>query len=206
MIVWINHNPQSFKPENCRHYTNPHRASRLYFFKTPAAYRAAAQTAPGLGERLAPVAWRFLGWLGARLASLREICWSVCRLAHSKSLKCAHPELAESNRQARPAPPLSAKPRANLMSGKETSTPAAKAPRTRRKVFCREPPRSLIISTAAVSDPLTPIRQNVMGCNMKSKQRRRVTPAGCRGPGGPTRVDPQQNATECNTTPRRDPV
>ena len=178
----------------------------MYFFKTPAAYRAAAQTAPGLGERLAPVAWRFLGWLGARLASLREICWSVCRLAHSQSLKCAHPELAESNRQARPAPPLSAKPRANLMSGKETSTPAAKAPRTRRKVFCREPPRSLTISTAAVSDPLTPIRQNVMGCNMKSKQRRRVTPAGCRGPGGPTRVDPQQNATECNTTPRRDPV
>src|ERR1022692_4631399 len=93
-----------------------------------------------------------------------------------------------------------------VMSGKETYTPAAKAPRTRRKVFCREPPRSLTISTAAVSDPLTPIRQNVMGCNMKSKQRRRVTPAGCRGPGGPTRVDPQQNATECNTTPRRDPV
>ena len=183
----------------------------MYFFKTPAAYRAAAQTAPGLGERLAPVAWRFLGWLGARLASLREICWSVCRLAHSKSLKCAHPELAESNRQARPAPPLSAKPRANLMSGKETSTPAAKAPRTRRKVFCREPPRSLIISTAAVSDPrrLSPRHSDptkCTGCNMKSKQRRRVTPAGCRGPGGPTRVDPQQNATECNTTPRRDPV
>src|ERR1035438_8775269 len=87
MIVWINHNPQSFKPENCRHYTNPHRASRLYFFKTPAAYRAAAQTAPGLGERLAPVAWRFLGWLGARLASLRGIFWFVFPLAHSRSLR-----------------------------------------------------------------------------------------------------------------------
>src|ERR1039457_3929944 len=155
MIVWINHNPQSFKPRKLSALFQSSPRQPVVLLQTPAAYRAAAQTAPGLGERLAPVAWRFLGWLGARLASLREICWSVCRLAHSKSLKCAHPELAESNRQERPAPPLSATPVVNVRSKKEPSPPTAAAPRPRRKLFCRHPPRSWTISPPAVSDPLT---------------------------------------------------
>src|ERR1035438_111449 len=88
------------------------------------------------------------------------------------------------------------------MSDKEYQ-PSEKALRTRRKVFCWEPPRSLTISIAAGGDSGQPVASNATnatGCNTKSKNPHRVTTwAGAR-PDRPTRLEPRRkNATKPNT-------